>query len=163
MDTLKDFVIYILANYPNPSELSKARLVKILYLADWKSALDYERQLTKIEWYFNHYGPYVEDVMNLVKSDSRNFRVEIKQSHYGDYKESIYLLSEHEMPLLSEVSKSVIDFVIKISYPLYWNKFIELIYSTYPIQQSNRYSYLDLVGISNQYKKLGLYKYAMAA
>ncbi|MFC0274215.1 Panacea domain-containing protein [Metabacillus herbersteinensis] len=41
----------------------------MVYLADWYSALKNGKQLTNIEWYFDHYGPYVVDVYNAVKED----------------------------------------------------------------------------------------------
>lgn len=158
MNTLKDFIIYVFEQYPNPFELSKARLVKILYLADWKYALQNNQQLTKIDWFFNHYGPYVDDVMTLVKSDSNNFRVEVKSSASGSSREVVYLMPNHEVPVLTAPAKSVLDFVIKLAYPLYWDKFIELVYSTYPIRKSVKYSSLDLIAFAQEYRKNGSYK-----
>lgn len=48
-----DLVRYIIKNYPNPEELSKARINKIMYLIDWKSAIENEKQITNIKWIFN--------------------------------------------------------------------------------------------------------------
>jgi len=163
MDTLKDFIVYTFIFYPNPSELSKARLVKMLYLADWKSALDYGHQITSIEWYFNHYGPYVDDVMNVIKADSKNFRVEIKNDYYGNSREAIYLMPTHDIPSVSDSVRFILNFIINLSYPLHWNKFIELVYSTYPMQQASRYSYLNLVESALKYKKTGMYGHVTAA
>lgn len=157
MDTLKDFLIYVFEYYPSPLELSKARLVKMLYLADWKSALDRERQLTGIDWFFNHYGPYVDDVMELIKSDSRNFRVELRQGSYGGMREVISLTSRHEAPEVSGPARRILDFIIRTASHLAWDDFIQLVYSTYPIQTSTRYSYLDLVGLAREYREAGRY------
>ena len=61
-----DIVKYIFDKYPKPEELSKPRLVKIVYLIDWKTAVETGDQCTNVEWYYNHYGPYVEDVINVI-------------------------------------------------------------------------------------------------
>ena len=66
---LRDVVAYLCSHYPHREELSKARLTKMVYLADWKSALQRGSQLTEIKWQFNHYGPYVDDVVNSVRND----------------------------------------------------------------------------------------------
>ena len=68
---IKDLVRYIVKNYPNKNDLSKARLNKLIYLIDWKSALDNQEQISNIEWIFNHYGPYVNDIELNLRSDDR--------------------------------------------------------------------------------------------
>ncbi len=157
MDTLKDFLIYVFQYYPSPLELSKARLVKLLYLADWKNALDNGQQLTTIDWYFNHYGPYVDDVMELVTADQRNFRVELRRGSYGGMREVILLVPSHDPPQVSSKARRVLDFVIRTVYPLAWDDFIQLVYSTYPIQTTARYNYLHLVELAQEYRNTGLY------
>jgi hypothetical protein len=39
MAELKDIIAYYCKQYPHKAELSKARLTKMVYLADWKSAI----------------------------------------------------------------------------------------------------------------------------
>ena len=62
MSKLVDIAGYLVANYPYPGQLSNARLTKMIYLADWYHTVLTGRRLTEINWYFDHYGPYVKDV-----------------------------------------------------------------------------------------------------
>ena len=71
MEKLKNIIAYFCTNYPYQKELSKARLVKMLYLADWKNSIENGRQLTDTKWIFNQYGPYVNDIIDYLKSDKR--------------------------------------------------------------------------------------------
>lgn len=75
MDKLEAVIAYLCENYPHKSELSKARLTKLVYLADWKSCIESNKQISGIEWVFNHYGPYVDDIYNAAIL-SPNFNVE---------------------------------------------------------------------------------------
>jgi hypothetical protein len=49
MTDLLNLIIYIFSNYPKVDELSKPRLVKLVYLIDWKHAIVNGRQSTSIQ------------------------------------------------------------------------------------------------------------------
>ena len=150
MDTLNDVIKYLYLNYPYKNELSKARVVKMVYLADWKSAMLYQKQLTNINWYFNHYGPYVSDVIEAIRSDN-DFTIDTQKNMYGELKELIRISEKHTQPTLSDSVKYVLDFVIEKTSPLSWDDFIKLVYSTYPIVTQPKYSTLDLVALAKLY------------
>ena len=152
MDTLNDVIKYLYLNYPYKNELSKARVVKMVYLADWKSAMLYQRQLTSINWYFNHYGPYVSDIINAIRSDS-DFTIDTQKNIYGETKELIRINEKHTQLTLSDNVKHVLDFVIEKTAHLYRDDFIKLVYSTYPIVTQPRYSTLNLVQLASLYKQ----------
>ena len=107
-----DLVKYILENYPYPNELSKARLNKIIYLVDWRSVLINNRQLTNIEWKYNHYGPYVDIIKKQIQADSR-FKIDNTTNFYGNPKELITLVEYKGFLSPNEDEKQVIDFVIE--------------------------------------------------
>ena len=67
MNKLNELIKYILVKYPKIEELSKPRLVKLIYLIDWKHSIEFGEQYTDIRWIYNHYGPYVNDVINTRK------------------------------------------------------------------------------------------------
>ena len=152
MDTLNDVIKYLYLNYPYKNELSKARVVKMVYLADWKSAMLYQKQLTNINWYFNHYGPYVSDIINAIRSDS-DFTIDTQKNMYGETKELIRINEKNTQLTLSDNVKHVLDFVIEKTAPLSWDDFIKLVYSTYPIVTQPRYSTLNLVQLASLYKQ----------
>ncbi len=153
MNKLQRIVAYLCINYPHGSELSKARLTKLVYLADWFSALADAKPLTKINWVFNHYGPYVDDVVDSI-SRHDDFNIDRTQTMYGSDKWVIsYVGDEEELQELNKRTKQVLDLVIKKTKNMYFNEFIDYVYSTYPVRAQNRYSKLDLVKLANEFKE----------
>jgi hypothetical protein len=151
MTALKDVVYYICQKYPIKGELSKARLTKLVYLADWKSALGRDRQITDIKWYFHNFGPYVDDVIDAAKSEPI-FEVISTKNMYGDVKELVATRDTSYEPSLDSKERLYIDEVIDETKSMYWKRFIEHVYSTEPIKSSDRYSELDLVALAAQVK-----------
>jgi uncharacterized protein YwgA len=153
MPELRDVMAYLCANYPHKGELSKARLTKMIYLADWKSALEHGRQATSISWYFNHYGPYVEDVVQTARKNQEIFDILHTTNLFGSEKDIITVRSGVEYPSITQQDRAVLDHVIRSSSRLTWDEFIELIYSTYPVQTQPRYGKLSLVRLAKEYRE----------
>ncbi len=150
MANLVDVMAYICKKYPHKNELSKARLTKLVYLADWRSAIVNRRQLTNIKWVFNHYGPYVDDVV-ITAMNHPAFNVVSTLNSYGANKSVVKL--QYDLPInLRRREKNILDHVIEQTKNLYFNEFIELVYSTYPVVSSNRFAYLNLVALAEEYE-----------
>lgn len=147
---LRDAIAYVCSNYERDHTLSKARLTKILYLADWRSAIDRSEQVTPIEWHFNHYGPYVDDVIETI-GDDREFTVVQRTTSAGDRVDLItYLGPDNTIP---ENDKKALDFAISQARDLGYPNFKRLVYSTYPIATQARYSDLNLVELAERYRR----------
>lgn len=153
MNKLTDIIIYLYANYPHKDELSKARLVKLIYLSDWRNSILNGRQISNIRWTFNHYGPYVPDIISHIRNDNR-FSIRITKNYYGSPKEVITLKPGSYSINLTNEDKGILDFVIKQTSTLYWQQFIDLVYDTYPIRKMPRYSILNLPELAKQYRNL---------
>ena len=153
MNRLQSIIAYFCLNYPYPNELSNSRLTKLIYLADWLSSLADRRQLTAINWLFNHYGPYVDDIKNTVIF-SDNFLLQNDQNMYGSSKNMIKFLGNPNEIFLTDRDISILNLVIEKTKGKYYNEFIDYVYSTYPVQSQNRYSNLDLVRLANEYRHL---------
>ena len=145
---------YILQEYPYKSELSASRVTKILYLSDWKSAIDNGHQLTNSKWYFNHYGPYVEDFIDLAKDDD-DIEIVNEQTIFGGRKRLLKLADSYKDKVqLDDDDKNLVDFVINATKSKNYEDFIRLVYSTYPVITNDRYSELDLIKLSKEYEKI---------
>jgi len=142
MNNLNNILKYICSVYPYPSELSKARLTKLVYLADWESVRLYKQQLTDISWYFDNYGPFVSTVHEVAVRDPQ-INVISTYTMYGTPKTLFSYIGDP--PKIPENIKNIIDEVITSTRSMYWNEFIDYVYSTPPIQGSNRYTFLNLV------------------
>lgn len=144
---------YVAAKYPYKNELSKARLTKLVYLSDWFSSLLDERQMTDIDWLFNHYGPYVDDVYDIASTDSE-FSITPEKTIYGGDKFVISFNGNQYSLELSDREKNIIDTIIEKTKTMYFNDFISYVYSTYPVSSNERYSHMDLVSLAKEYKSL---------
>ncbi len=151
MEKLKALIAHLIDNYPYKFELSKARLTKMVYLCDWLSAYHCDKQITDIKWFFNHYGPYVDDVVNCARNNPE-FEILIESNCFGSTKEVIKAREALNTDALNTADKRIIDFVIGKTAGLNWNNFIDLVYSTYPIATQPRYTYLDLENLAKKCK-----------
>jgi hypothetical protein len=152
MENTIEILKYLFIKYPNPSELSKARVVKMVYLADWKSAILNDKQLTDIKWIYNHYGPYVDNVITLLKQDD-DFEIKSDLNYYNQPREIIKLKNKVNVKL-EKSTKKILDFVIEKTSPLFWDDFIKLVYSTYPIIKEKKLNQLDLLKLAKEYKNV---------
>ncbi|MBN4166148.1 type II toxin-antitoxin system antitoxin SocA domain-containing protein [Pseudomonas fulva] len=153
MDNVKDIVAYICCKYPYSDELSNARLTKLVYLADWMSAVANDEQITDIRWLFNHYGPYVDDVIQSVKNRS-DFSVEYTENNFGSTKQLVKYTGDPDNIRVSRKARNVLDAVIDKTKTMYFNDFIDYVYSTFPVSSNERYSSLDLVALASKYRRL---------
>lgn len=143
---------YIVKNYPIPEELTKTRTTKLVYLVDWEMARREGRQLTEIEWKFDHFGPFVSDVYDAADED-KELSIVSKTSAFGTTKYIVQAKNRREdldYPELDDTEKNIIDNVIDCTKNLYWNAFIEYVYDTYPIKHVTRYNNLDLVQLAKE-------------
>ncbi|WP_370203231.1 Panacea domain-containing protein [Alloalcanivorax venustensis] len=152
MNKLQRILAYLCLNYPHKDELSKARVTKLVYLADWFSSLLDGEQMTDIKWVFNHYGPYVDDVVDSANG-AYGFSLEKKNTMYGTPKYVVSYSGGEDIDI-SDREKKILDAVIEKTKPLHFNDFISYVYSTYPVKSNERYASLDLVSLAQRYKEL---------
>ena len=143
---LKDVLSYIVKNYPYSDDLTKTRTTKLVYLVDWEYTKKYGHQLTNIKWFFDHYGPYVSDVLDEADKD-RRISIKKTKSNFGTVKymvmpkftknDIVYSLTTDEIEIINDV--------IKKTKLLSWNQFIRYVYDTSPIKNSEKYKKLDLL------------------
>jgi hypothetical protein len=153
MASLRDAIAYICKNYPHKDELSNARVTKMVYLADWKSAIERGEQLTGITWRFDQYGPFVYDVLDAAREDPA-FEIIPTRNMYGSQKDLLKVEDDVDYPSLSGDDIEVLDFVIGQSASMTWSQFIKLVYSTYPIVTQERHSKLDLIKLAQEYEEV---------
>jgi len=143
MAKIRDVAAYFCRKYPHKSELSKTRLTKLVYLADWESVKRNGKQITPIRWYFHNFGPYVDNVILEVQSDNR-FELITSLNFYGDQKTVISLKDDARLSGLTDEEIEILENVIDETSPMYWDGFIKHVYSTEPIVSRDRYEFLDL-------------------
>ena len=157
MNKIIDNVVrYLVRHYPESSELNKTKLTKLVYLVDWEMAKRKHRQLTDIEWKFDHFGPFVSDVYDAADED-KELSIVKKQSAFGTTKYIVQSKNDRERleyPDLDRETQAIIDDVIDKTRNLYWNGFIEYVYDTYPIKHVQKYNHLNLVQLAEEESRL---------
>lgn len=132
-------------------ELSNARVTKMVYLADWHQAITHGKQITNINWFFDNYGPYVNDIKSEAESSPNLFNIINTANMYGQPKIMLSLKDQSYIPTLNDHVKASLDHVLQETQKMYWDSFIKLVYSTYPITSSNRYTHLNLAEKAAEY------------
>lgn len=151
MANLEDAILYILKNYPYKSELSNARVTKMLYLADWHSVINGHEPVTSITWYYDNYGPYVTDVKETA-TNSSDITVAHSETAFGNKKDIFSADDSDRIPRISDIEKLSLDHVITSTKHLSWSAFIKLVYSTYPVASSSKYTFFDLKKLALLYR-----------
>lgn len=154
MAELQDIMAYVLLHYPAnmQHEMSNARLTKMVYLADWHQALQSNKQISPVNWYFDNFGPFVKDVEQTAAFRSDLFEINVGNNIYGQTKKIFSLKDRNYVPRITHQEAISINHIIEVTQKLYWNDFIKLVYSTHPIASSPRYTFLDLVSKAREYK-----------
>lgn len=154
MNKLKFIMSYLLDKYPHKHEMSNARLTKTVYLADWHYLLKSGHRLTDIEWIFDNYGPFVWDIKNEAEQNPSLFDVVQTVNARGSKKTLIEAKSKINYDdKLNDEEKASLDSVIESTKKLYWDDFIRLVYSTYPVSNGKRYSVLNLEKFAQEYRR----------
>ncbi len=151
MSNIKDVIAYILANSDRSKTLSNARLTKIVYLADWKRAIDGQTTISDIQWYFDHFGPFAWDVVNTARGHPKVFTVSESPLANREKQTLIRLVDRRFKPRLEAEDRDAIDHVIRVTKDLGWPEFIRLVYSTFPVANTDKYQYLDLLNLAKAY------------
>lgn len=155
MSSIKNISAYLCKNYPHVHELSKTRLTKLVYLADWFSALDSGQQITNIKWKFDHFGPYVDEVIREAEAHPDVFVVTTTKNIYGNEKTLVSLVDnvKREDLSVSNHEKKILDKVISETKNMYWKPFLKFVYATPPIVQADRYERLDLIKVAKSERR----------
>ena len=143
---LRNVLLYIVKNYPYGADLTKTRITKLVYLIDWEYTKKYGKQMTEISWYFDHYGPYVSDVLDEADED-KTVSIKSTFSNFGTIKYIVRPKYDKELIHYEGLDVSeieVINEVFENTKMLSWNQFINYVYDTPPIKESRKYSHLYL-------------------
>lgn len=154
MAELRDIAAYLCDNYPRREPLPNSRLTKMVYLADWKSAIERGEQLTSLEWKYDSYGPYVPDVIDLAGDKNEEFAVEEDWTPSGNPKNLVHHTGASVYPTLSSEERELLDFVVESTQDLSYPHFVNLVYSTYPVFTGEQGTKLDLVSLARDYEEV---------
>lgn len=147
----EEALYYLASFFPKNNLLSISRLIKTLYLSDWKSAIYFKQQITDIEWEIYYSGPYSDSFEDLIY---KNGIFELSKEYVpGCGKINIVNLHDKNLPICMAANpKFIMDSVLTTTGNLDWYSFLDIVYSTYPIAMKDRYIKIDLVKLAEEYR-----------
>jgi hypothetical protein len=141
MAAVEDVLAYLDHHYPHRGELSFARLAFMVYLADWRSAIEHGMPITDIKWrlYVNGPQPAKEDNKEPTIAEAEK---KVKEA-----------IARGNPDNVERTSREVLDFVISAVSSKSWTDLTRLVNSTFPVLTQPRNKPLNLVGLAQQYNK----------
>lgn len=117
------------------------RAMALCYLADWKAALELERQITTAKWVKVSWGPYAPEIVEAMVSLHNN---RLHSSHVGAHYSIYSVLESREIEILDNIRDKYLARGI--------GEILNLVKSTFPILYNSSEGGLDLVALANTYK-----------
>lgn len=151
MERVINILNYLYSEYPNPNQLSISRVMKLLYLIEWRYAITKFEKLTDIEWLHTAYGPFYKSLRSIF-SESSNFDIKLDIDDKGREQTIIIFLNKKENISLNDETKEVIDFVIEHCKDYSWIELNNLVNSTYGVMNTPQGHIIDIIQLAKKYK-----------
>jgi hypothetical protein len=124
------------------------------YLADWRSAIARGQQLTGVTWEFNEMGPSSREVLEAIFSGSRFGIVPGRRSEGGQ--QQVVAVDPQAVPRsLTSEDKEILTYVVERVAHHDDSGLVRLVYSTFPILCTPRFSKLSLPELAARYSVEG--------
>lgn len=130
------------------------KLIKEVYLVDWKCAFAYPPRPCNFIWTYGPCGPTSNEIIDCIRHHSDLFIVKEKNYCGGAQELIIYRANvEHEVSLSSEV-QSAISLVLNVAASKDSASFSLLVSSTYPLMRSSMLDELDIEKFAHEYREV---------
>ncbi|WP_367772488.1 type II toxin-antitoxin system antitoxin SocA domain-containing protein [Flavobacterium sp. WC2421] len=152
MERVINILDYLYIKYPNSNQLSISRVMKLLYLIEWRYAITNFEKITDIEWMQTEYGPFYKTLRSIY-NESSNYEVTIKLDDKNREQTVIIFLNKKENLSLKDEAKKVVDFVIGHCKDYSWTELNNLVNSTYGVLNTPQGQIIDIVNLARKYKE----------
>lgn len=131
---LKGLIQHFMLTTGEKRKLSIARLIFLVYLADWKSSLECGHQITDLKW---------------------NGFMELTDQEFSFFKNLIETgLETNNADALDDDQKAIADSLSEVAL-LPWVEFEKVVQSTYPLFKYSDAQVLDLPALAQEYSRKG--------
>lgn len=152
MERVINILDYLYLQYPNSNQLSISRVMKLMYLIEWRYAITKFEKLTDIEWMQSEYGPFYNSLRGIFNMSS-NFEVSIKLDDNKKEQTVILFLNKKENLILKDDTREVVDFVIEHCKDYSWRELNNLVKSTYGALNTPQGQIIDIVNLARKYRE----------
>ena len=149
-------LIYYIVSYceQNNIEITLYRLYRTVYLIDWIFCINRDKQFTDIIWFFDNYCPYSKKILSLLSNNNDLFSLTKIVDKQGIPRIKIILLKKGLIIDFSEDERYIINFVLSKTSKFSQDELKNLVYSTYPLKTTKRYSFFNILEKARKYKEL---------
>jgi hypothetical protein len=154
-------IVYYLIHDQKMDGVSLPKLMKMLYLAEWKQVIDNGTLLTGEAWSGVENGPYCQALVDLALGEEDEY-INYKVSSTDGMSSTTIVYTDQKRATLSLSSSetSILDFVKSTVTNMGFNDLVKIVYSTYPMIVTSLSSsisnapILDLLKLAKDYKLL---------
>lgn len=146
---MQDIILALLNGHPKG--IRDEELMWIVYLADWRSTIKSRNRLLQCVWTFGHYGPETEEFEAALEQYSWMFKTSRRRETNGI--EFRWIQPEHPeyRVLLEEHEHAAVEHVLSTTSSLDRADLVRLVYSTFPMLSSERFTTLNLEDLADKY------------
>lgn len=137
MSPLKDVIVALLCALSETRSISLPRLIKLIYLFDWTSVLNFHQPAPRLTWSCGICGPTSEEIISTIEESPAIFHTYQKDNHVGGEKTMVRCTDNYPPPTLSGNEQRALDHVVSATRKMKWDDLVLLISSTMPIVISN--------------------------
>ncbi|MEO8491762.1 MULTISPECIES: type II toxin-antitoxin system antitoxin SocA domain-containing protein [unclassified Pseudomonas] len=150
-NSLIEIINYIIEKHQPSKKISLSRLIKTIYLADWKESITNRKQITNIEWFSNLNGPYNSLILKESEKE-KSIKITTTLTESGKKQTILEATEEKKNHLDAEIIK-ILDFVIEATKNKKHIELIKLVSSTYPVISSEKFHRINLIEKAEEYKE----------
>lgn len=154
MNTVVDIVFELIRKYPHKEYCSRARIQRLVFLADWWMLLHRQRRLIDLNWVFdNRRGPVNVELVATIERATSIFAYQDEINiETGRVRRLFRIVNEKYTPNLDADAADAIDTVVSVTQEMPWVEFNSFVHSTYPLMNGQRNSVLDMKNLVEAYK-----------
>ncbi|MBV6443732.1 MAG: DUF4065 domain-containing protein [Haliscomenobacteraceae bacterium CHB4] len=156
MSPLNNVLLYLYREFPNPLSLGASRAIKMIFLADWRCAVDSGEPMTDIEWRNSDRGPYSPLIAEALARDEENFFLEPNEE------ESLRALSFVVIPKSNSLAhadldlncKKALDGVVEDTHQMALWQLSNFVETQFPMRVTEQGDVIRLSFWAKQYRKI---------
>jgi hypothetical protein len=151
MERVINILDYLYIEYPNSNQLSYSRVMKLLFLIEWKYAITKFQKLTDIEWVLSPYGPFYKTLSSIF-TESSNFDVSIRFDEKNKEQLLIKFFNNKKVIGITDDSRDVVLFVVNHCKDFSWTELNNLVNSTYAVINAKEGQIIDILTLAKKYR-----------
>ena len=133
--------------------LSESRLKYLVYLADWKSAIERGRQITQLQWEYGRWGLHIPKPVRQAR-ELIGPNLMHGQNPLGYLLDKAPFVIRKKYPTLGDEDRQILDFVVGGAGRYDILELRRLVDSTWPLFSQDPPVKLDLVTLAKDYEKV---------